>query len=132
MAIYKDELNAIQLSSDEPLVAGQCDVLPAERSNLGEQLVRNADSLSAEPQDSQVKVNGVPLNDCRGQQAQSQRPKALVFESAVAELALAVEEHSASKCIVSLALVQPSMASLPQRKIGQRLQSEQGMLDALI
>ena len=44
-----------------------------------------------------VEIDGVPVHDRRRDQAEAGRAEALVFEGAVADLALPVEEHRAER-----------------------------------
>ena len=67
------------------MVAGERDVLSAERRDVGEQFIGDVDALWPELLDGPVEVNGVPVNDGDRQQAQSGCPEALVLERAVAE-----------------------------------------------
>ena len=42
------------------IVAGQADMLPAQRGDMGEQLVGHIDAVSAQMPDGSVEINGVP------------------------------------------------------------------------
>src|SRR3982750_1532596 len=82
-----------RLSRVPIVLARERDVLPAERRDVGEQFVGDNDALGAEVLDGTVEIDRVPVDDGCRQQAQPRSPEALVLERAVAELALAVEEH---------------------------------------
>src|SRR4051812_40138911 len=82
-----------RLSGVPIVLARERDVLPAERRDVGEQFVGDNDALGAEVLDGTVEIDRVPVDDGCRQQAQPRSPEALVLERAVAELALAVEEH---------------------------------------
>src|SRR3954451_23324540 len=119
-----------RLSRVPIVLARERDVLPAERRNMGEQFVGDTDALGAEVLDGTVEIGRVPVDDGGRQQAQPRSPEALVLERAVAELALAVEEHGPAERIARLPLVQPGMATLAECRVRQPLQGEQGPFDA--
>src|SRR3954451_9727441 len=119
-----------RLSRVPIVLARERDVLPAERRDVGEQFVGDDDALGADVLDGTVEIGRVPVDDGGRQQAQPRSPEALVLERAVAELALAVEEHGPAERIDRLPLVQPGMAALAECRVRQPLQGEQGPFDA--
>ena len=100
-------------------------MLPAERRYVRQQIGWDADALSPQVLDGSLQINGVPVDDRRGDEAQARCAEALVLERAVADLALFVKEDSTAQRIACLALVEASMAAPPQVGIGQPLQGEQ-------
>ena len=65
-----------------------------------------------------LQVDGIPVNNSRGDEAQARRAEALVFESAVSNFSLTMKEHCAPQRVARLALVETGMAALAQRRIG--------------
>jgi hypothetical protein len=98
---------------------------------VGQETIRNNDPLRTEMLDSTVEVDRIPMHDRGGDEAQTGRSEALVFESAVADFALTVEEDRTPQRIAGLAFVKPGMATLMPIGIGQPLQSEQGAFDGV-
>ncbi len=69
-------------------------MLPAEWCDVGEQIVGHMDTLGAEMLDGPFEVDGVPVDDGGGEQAEAGRPETLVLEGAVADFPLPMEEDS--------------------------------------
>ena len=86
-------------------------------------------ALSPQLPDGAVEIDGVPMHDRRGDEAEAGRAEALVLEGPVADLTLAMEEDGAAQGIARLAFVQPGMTALAQGGIGEPLESEQRTLD---
>jgi hypothetical protein len=57
------------------------------------EIIPNGETLSAQVLDSALKINSIPMDDCRGDETQTGRPEALILKRAVTDLALAVEEN---------------------------------------
>ena len=55
------------------VIAGQCDVLPSERGDVGEKIIGNGAALSPQMLDDTVEVDGVPVDDRGGKRL---RPEA--------------------------------------------------------
>ena len=68
-------------------------MLPSEERDVGEEVVRNSDTPGTQVLDGAVEVDGIPVDDRGGVEAQAGCPKALVLEGPVTNLALAVEEN---------------------------------------
>ena len=96
------------------VIARQRDVLPTERSDMGQQVIRNSGTLRPKLPHGAVEIDSVPVHDSRGDQTEARGAEALVLKRAVADLALAMEEHRAAQRIAGFALVQPRMAALAQ------------------
>src|ERR1700735_2484259 len=60
--------DGIAVSPD--VVAGQCDVLPSERGDVGEKIIGNDAALSTQMLDDTLEVDGVPVDDRRSNEAQ--------------------------------------------------------------
>ena len=58
-------------------------MLPSERGNVGQQIVRNHRSLRAQLPNGTVEIDRVPVDNGGGDEAQARRAEALVFEGAV-------------------------------------------------
>jgi hypothetical protein len=95
-----------------------------------EEAVENGDAPGPQVLDGAIEVDGIPLDDRGGDEAQSGRWEALILEGSVTDLALAVEEDGSAQGVARLALVEPGMAALTQIGIGQPLQGEPGALDS--
>ena len=67
-------------------------MLPSEGRDVREEVVRNSDTPGTQVLDGAVGVDGIPVDDRSGDEAQTGCPKALVLEGPVTDLALAVEE----------------------------------------
>src|SRR6516165_3104551 len=93
------------------VIARQRDVLPTERSDMGQQVIRNSGTLRPKLPHGAVEIDSVPVHDSRGDQTEARGAEALVLKRAVADLALAMEEHRAAQRIAGFALVQPRMAA---------------------
>ena len=68
------------------VVAIEDDVLPAERGNVGEQLIGRSFGLGAKLGDGVVEVDGVPEDDGGDREVEAGGTVALVFEGAVPDL----------------------------------------------
>ena len=79
---------------------------------MGQQVIRNGDALHLKLPHGAIEIDGVPMDDGRGDQAEARGAEALVLKRAVADLALAMEEHRAAQRIAGLALIEPGMAAL--------------------
>ena len=80
-------------------------MLPAQRRDVGEQLVRYRDAAAAQMPDGAVKIDGVPEDDGSGEVRQSGGAMALVLEGAVAQFAEAVEKDGAGERVAGVALL---------------------------
>ena len=90
---------------------------------MGEKIIGNSAALCTQMLDDTVEVDGVPVDDRGGDEAQTRGTKALVLEGAVSDLALTMEEDGTAQRVAGLAFVEPGMAALPEVRIGQPLQS---------
>ena len=82
---------------DPYIVAGERDVLPSKRCDVREEIVGNDDAMVTEVLDGTVEVDGIPVDDRGGDEAQAGGAEALVLEGAITDLALAVEEHRSAQ-----------------------------------
>ena len=64
---------------------------------MRQEVIRNKVALSSQLPDGAVEIDGVPVHDRRGDEAEAGRAEALVLEGAIADLALPVEEHGAAE-----------------------------------
>src|ERR1700733_10254090 len=104
-------------------------MLPSERGDMGQQIVGHRRALRAQLPDGTVEIDRVPVNDGGGDEAQARRAETLVFEGAVSNFSLSMEEYRTAQRVACLALVETGMAALAQRRIGQPLQGKQRALD---
>ena len=81
---------------------------------MGQQVIRNGGAVCPKLPNSAVEIDGVPVHDSRSDEAEPRGAEALVFECAIADLALAMEKHGATQRIAGFALVQPGMAAVSQ------------------
>ena len=89
----------------------------------------NRRALVPQLSDGAIEIDRVPVHDRGGDEAQARGAKTLVLESAVADFALAMEEHRSPQRVACLAFVEPGVAALAERRIGQPLQGKQGPFD---
>ena len=75
------------------VVAGQTDVLPSKRGDVGEEIVGDIGSLRAQLPDGAVEIDRVPVNDGSGNEAQARRAEALVFEGSVSNFPPSTRKH---------------------------------------
>src|SRR5260370_37229918 len=71
------------------VVAGESDVLPAERGDVREEIVRNSDVLRTQMLHGAIEVDSVPMHDRRRDEARAGGAEALVFQAAGAHCTLA-------------------------------------------
>ena len=89
-------------------------MLPSERCDVHEEVVGNSDAPGTQVLDGTVEVDGIPVDDCSGDEAQAGCPETLVLEGPIADFALTVEEDRSAQGVACLALVEPGMAALTQ------------------
>ena len=104
-------------------------MFPAERRGIRQEIIWHCRTLGSQVLDGLVEIDGIPVDDGGGDEAEPGGPEAVVFEGAIPDFALAMEEHGPPQGITGLALVEPGMAALTQSRIGQPLQGEQGSFD---
>lgn len=96
-------LNLLVLPPD--VVAGQVDVLPAQRREMWQQSLVDVLARVPQPLDGPLQVDGVPQDDRRHHQVEAARTVALVLETAVADFTEPVQEHGAGQCVLGFTLV---------------------------
>jgi hypothetical protein len=94
-------------------------VLPSEGRDVREEIVRNNDTPGMPVLDGAVEVDGVPVDDRGGDEAQAGCPEALILEGPITDFALAVEEDRTAQGVAGLTLFEAGMAALAQLGIGQ-------------
>ncbi|MDG5973458.1 hypothetical protein JAGODDHD_04228 [Sphingomonas paucimobilis] len=104
-------------------------MLPAQRGDVGEQLVGHVDAAAAQMTDSSVEIDGVPERHGRGDEGQAGGAMALVLEGAVAQFAEAVEEDGAGERVAGLALVENAAGATTLVGIIEPVEHEQGAFD---
>jgi hypothetical protein len=91
------------------VIAGEDDVLPAQRRDVAEQVLVDRPALPAQLAIGSLQIPRVPEYDGRHQQVEPGGPKELVLEAAVAHLAEAAEVDGAGERVSGLALVEAEM-----------------------
>ena len=81
------------------VVAIEDDVLPAERGNVGEQLIGRSFGLGAKLGDGVGEVDGVPEDDGGDREVEAGGTVALVFEGAVPDLPVTMDKQGAGLCL---------------------------------
>ena len=112
------------------IVAIEGDVLPAERGDVGEQLI--ADDLAAGTQlvNGAPEIDGVPEDDGRNGQIEAGSPVSLIFESSVADFSETMKEHRPGERVARFALVEAGICPSPQRRIADPVEGEKGAFEA--
>jgi hypothetical protein len=87
------------------VIAGQPDVIPAERSDVSEQRVVDGTTLPESIHGS-LEVHGIPERDGGDHEIQAAGAVALVFIGAIADLAEAMKEHGPRERIARFSLIE--------------------------
>jgi len=96
------------------VIAGQVDVLPADRREMGEQRIRNRLALPAQNIEHPAEIHRVPERDGGGDEGQPTGPILPCHDSAIAQAAEAMEADGTGKRVARLALVQLSRGLAPE------------------
>ena len=86
------------------VIAGQVDVLPADRREMGEQRIRNRLALPAKKIKRPAEIHCVPERDGGGDEGQPTGPILPCCDSAIAQAAKAVEADGTRKRVARFAL----------------------------
>lgn len=129
MEAQRPELFAGFVHLAPQIVAGKTDMLPAQRRDMCEQFVWRLDTDASQMPDGAVKIEGIPECDGCGEQGLPGGAMALVFESAVAQFAQAVEEDGTGERVAGLALVEDGAGTTPLLRIVEPVEQEQGALN---
>jgi hypothetical protein len=92
--------------------------------------VVDCDAMPAQRGDGAFEVDGVPKNDGSDNEVETTRPVALVLETAVTQVALPVEEHSAGESVSGFVLIESDLDSPAQLRVFHPLQHKECALDA--
>ena len=112
------------------IVAGQVDVLPAERREMGEQFVRHQVPTATNSVEGTAEIDGVPQHDGRCHQGKAAGPVLLGLGSAVVQAPEAVEAYGTGQCIVALALVEFGRCLPPKLRLFKPVQGVKCSFDA--
>ena len=94
----RSELTCADLGAAAPqVIAGQIDVLPAERRQVLQQGVIDGMAVATHRVRCTLQINRIPQNDGRRHQVEAAGPVALLLKTAVANFAQAVEEHGSDQ-----------------------------------
>lgn len=99
------------------MVAGEVDVLPAERRDVGQQGVGDVFTVAAQPVDRAAEVDRVPERGGGRDQGQPARAVLLQLDGAVAQLPEPVEADGAAERVAGLALAQLRRGVPPERRL---------------
>ena len=102
------------------VIAGEIDVLPPERRQMGEKVIGNVLDL-AQGGDRAVQISGVPEGDGRDEEVETGGPMLLVFVGAVADFAEPMKKDGARQAVARFALVE--LAAVSRRSSGSSIQS---------
>lgn len=96
--------------------AGQIDVLPAQRRDVPEQMIRNLATHVAQVGDGPFDVDCVPVYDRADDEVEAGGAEGLAFERSVPDLSAFVEEDGTLQLMGRLTLVEAGLASPAQRR----------------
>ena len=97
------------------------DVLPAERSDMGKQIVADYLTLGAQFGNSVPEIDGVPEDGSRVGEIEARSPVSLIFEGAVTDFAETVKEHHLASALRASPLLSPAFDR--RRRAGSLIQS---------
>src|SRR5215471_3820285 len=106
------------------VVAGEVDVLPAERGQVEEELIGNLLDFT-EGGDSTFKIAGVPQDDRGDEEVQTGRPILLVLVCAVPDFTKPVDEDRPSQAVARLTFVEFAAGPAAQFRILQPVERGQ-------
>ena len=96
---------------------------------MGEQVVRRIQPFASPGLDGMAEMQGVPVDDDRGQQVESGDPVVLSFGGAVADFALTADAQGVLERVVCFALVEADLGTALHAGIENPFDNEQGALD---
>ena len=70
---------------------------------MRQQIVRDADALSLQVLYGSLQVDGIPVNNSRGDEAQARCTEALVLKCAVTDFTLPMKEYSSAQRVAGFA-----------------------------
>ncbi len=106
------------------VVAGEIDVLPAERREVGEKVIGNMFGL-AQGSDRTVQVAGIPQGDSRDEQVEAGSAVLLVLVRAVADFTKPMNKDGARQAVARLALVELAAGVAAQLRVLDPIKGEQ-------
>ena len=96
------------------------DMLPAERIDMGKQIVADNLTVGAQFGNSAPEINGVPEDDIRDREIEARNPVLQIFEGAVTDFAETVENRRAVGIdAAACGLTQTECAGATLREIGR-------------
>ena len=105
-------------------------VLPAERGDVGEQIVADGLAPGAQFGCGAAEIDGVPQDHGGDGEIEAGRPVFLIFEGPVADFAEAMKEHRPGERVARLALVEAGVGPPPQRRVADPVEGEERALQA--
>ena len=109
------------------IIAGEIDVLPAERREMGEKVIGNVLGL-AQGGDGAFEIPCVPQDDRGDEKVEAGGAVLLVFVGAVADFAEPMNEDGAGQAVARLALVELAAGVAPQLRVFDPIEREQRAL----
>ena len=109
------------------VIAGEIDVLPAERRQVEEKVIGNILRL-AQSSNRAIKVAGVPQGDGRDQKVEAGSAVLLVLVGAVANFPEPMNEDGARQAVARLALVEFAARVAAQLRVFDSIERKQGAL----
>jgi hypothetical protein len=80
---------------------------------VGQQRVRQNFALDSKLGDGAAEIDGVPEGDSGDREIETRGPVALIFEGAVANLAVTMEKQGTGQRVSGPAFVEPSVGTAP-------------------
>lgn len=96
------------------VIAGQVDVLSAQRRQILQQRIIDSMTIATQPKCRTLQIDRVPQHDGLRYQVEAAGPVTLLLKAAVADFPQAVEEHGMSQRVACFALVQTGMHAAAQ------------------
>jgi hypothetical protein len=111
------------------IIAGEVDVLPADRSEVGKQRVRDNFAAAAQLIERTAEIHGVPERNGGGDEREPARTILLRLGCAITQSAEAMKANSAGKGVARLALVEFRGRLPPESRQLEPVEHEQCALD---
>jgi len=104
-------------------------MLPAQRRHVLQEIFINGFAVIPDRLNCPFQIDGVPEHDGGCHQIEAGGAIALVFKTAIAQLAEPIEEDGSSQRVAGLALVQSGLDAAPQLDVLQPIQGKEAPLD---
>ena len=111
------------------VVAVEGDVLPAEWSDMSEQIVTDPFAIGAQFGYGVAEIDSVPEDDSCDDEIKTGSTVALIFEGPVADFTEAVKEHCPGERVTRLSLVEAGVRPAPQSWVADPVEGEKGAFE---